>query len=361
MQDTSTKSQNNKNDVVNTFYKNCKNERYKTKSNFVFQTTLLVVWSLVVFLFLGVLFSARPVDNDKVSAARGPACFLDILFDLGYDESKLTGLDTFLSLDSSKLSVKGTYHSGQMGITVTLEEDSFKNGATLSKFTGALGYGHGTYSGDYTFPNATLVIDEQLWGYDGGNSGIKPNIVLTSLDLTPLSNYLSSLEMEKAFIGFEIVFPTDGNVTISKNIVTSGGNYLTGVIFTGGYNSGDIGYGCILKAVWGEKVTTSTTTIMSSVSGVESGAIFLYVMSSDGTTSQLVLTGNMSAPLTLTQNIGDSITILVSKPYMWTMTVSGDCTLDTANKNKITYTVTKDNKNITFTFSGGASSSMICI
>ena len=316
--------------------------------------------SLVVFLFLGVLFSARPVDNDKVSAARGAACFLDILFDLGYDESELTGLDTFLSQDSSKLSVKGTYHSGHSGVTSALEsEDSFKNGATLSKFTGALGYGHGTYSGDYTFPNATLVIDEQLWGYDGGNNDIKPNIVLTSLDLTPLSNYLLSLEMEKAFIGFEIVFPTDGNVTISKNIVTSGGNYLTGVIFTGGYSSGDTGYGCILKALWGEKATTSTTTITSSVTGVESGAIFLYIMSSDGTTSQLVLTGNMSIPLT--QNIGDTITILVSKPYMWTMTASGDCTLDTSNKNKITYTVTKDNKIVTLTFSGGASSSMICI
>lgn len=358
MQDTSTKSQNNKNDVVNTFYTNCKNERYKTKSNFVFQTTLLVVWSLVVFLFLGVLFSARPVDNDKVSAARGAACFLDILFDLGYDESKLTGLDTFLSQDSSKLSVKGTYNVRGNGV---LENNyHLENGATLSKFTGGLGEG-ATYSGKYTFSNTTLMINVNVDGFDGGNDSIEPNIVLTSLDLTPLSNYLSSLEMEKAFIGFEIVFPTDGNVTISKNIVTSGGNYLTGVIFTGGYNSGDIGYGCILKAVWGEKVTTSTTTIMSSVSGVESGAIFLYVMSSDGTTSQLVLTGNMSAPLTLTQNIGDSITILVSKPYMWTMTVSGDCTLDTANKNKITYTVTKDNKNITLTFSGGASSSMICI
>ena len=354
MQDTSIKSKNNKNDVANTFYKNCNNESYKTKSKLFFQTTLIVVWSLVVLLFWGVLFSARSVDNGNVFAIRGEACFLDILFDLGYDESKLTGLDTFLSQDSSKLSVTGTYDG-----TYKLEEHGrFKNGVTLSKFTGTLGVG-GTYSGDYTFSNATLMIDENLWGYDGSiGSTISPNIILTSLDLTPLSNYLSSLEMDKAFIGFEIAFPTDGNVSISGNVVTSGDNYLTGVIFEGGYYN-DIGYGCILKAVWGEKVTTSTTTITSSVTGVESGAIFLYITSSDGTTSQVVLTGNVSVPLT--QNIGDTITILVSKPYMWTMTVSGDCTLDTANKNKITYTITKDNKNITLTFSGGASSSMICV
>ena len=516
MQDTSIKSQNNKNDVANTFYKNCNNESYKIKSKLFFLTTLIVVWSLVTFLFWVMFFSARSVDNDNVFAIRGSGCFFDILFDLGYDESALTGLDTFLSRDSSKLSVTGSYKDGHTALTETLESNSsLQNGATLSKFTGKLG-DDGTYSGDYTFSNATLVMNEQLWSLDGWASSIEPNIVLTSLDLTPLSNYLSSLEMDKAFIGFEICFPTDGNVAISGNVVTSGDNYLTGIVFQGG-DFNDIGYGCILKAVWGTRTytynitcnntgtggTTTTTVTSASTTTITAGTKTGYDFSGwmgDLTNSNATLTidgstlsgnitltanwkaqvytitynytgdlanadklttdwGGKTAPTThtydsatslvlpsrtgykfegwytssvctgtalsslsatgytanialygkwtkkqsvitinivvtgasssygneiilyliiggkvqsqivasngkkivLTQSVGENYAILVSKPYMWTLTVSGDCTQDTANKNKITYTITKDNKSITLTFSGGASSSMICV
>jgi len=66
-------------------------------------------------------------------------------------------------------------------------------------------------------------------------------------------------------------------------------------------------------------------------------------------------------PITLTQKVGESYSILVGKPYMWALSVSGDCTQDTANPNKIDYTVTSADKTITLTISGGASTNMIAI
>lgn len=74
--------------------------------------------------------------------------------------------------------------------------------------------------------------------------------------------------------------------------------------------------------------------------------------------SQIVANNNV--PIILTQEIGKTYTILVSKPYMWTMTVSG-CTQDSDNKNKITYSVASTAQTITLEFSGGCASNMIAV
>ena len=91
----------------------------------------------------------------------------------------------------------------------------------------------------------------------------------------------------------------------------------------------------------------------------EASGVILYLMKDNAIQSQIVANNNV--PIKLTQKIGETFTILVSKPYMWTMTVSGDCTRDDDNKNKITYTVASTSQTITLEFSGGCASSMIAV
>ena len=91
----------------------------------------------------------------------------------------------------------------------------------------------------------------------------------------------------------------------------------------------------------------------------EASGVILYLMKDNAIQSQIVANNNV--PIKLTQKIGETFTILVSKPYMWTMTVSGDCTRDDDNKNKITYIVASTSQTITLEFSGGCASSMIAV
>ena len=108
--------------------------------------------------------------------------------------------------------------------------------------------------------------------------------------------------------------------------------------------------------------TTNEVSIDISITGSyksETSGVILYLMKDNVVQSQIVANNNV--PIKLTQKIGETFTILVSKPYMWTMTVSGDCTQDDDNKNKITYTVASTAQTITLEFSGGCASSMIAV
>ena len=108
--------------------------------------------------------------------------------------------------------------------------------------------------------------------------------------------------------------------------------------------------------------TTNEVSIDISITGnykSEASGVILYLMKDNVVQSQIVANNNV--PIKLTQKIGETYTILVSKPYMWTMTVSGDCTRDDDNKNKITYTVASTSQTITLEFSGGCASSMIAV
>ncbi len=108
--------------------------------------------------------------------------------------------------------------------------------------------------------------------------------------------------------------------------------------------------------------TQSVININVAVTGASSSygnEIILYLISGGKVQSQIVATSGKE--IVLTQSVGENYAILVSKPYMWSMTVTGDCTQDTANKNKFSYAVTKTDASITLTFSGGASSSMIAV
>ncbi len=103
----------------------------------------------------------------------------------------------------------------------------------------------------------------------------------------------------------------------------------------------------------------SVITINITVTGASGNGVILYLINGDMVQSQIVATSGKE--IVLTQSVGENYSILVSKPYMWSMTVTGDCTQDTANKNKFSYTVSKTDANITLKFSGGASSSVIVI
>ena len=108
--------------------------------------------------------------------------------------------------------------------------------------------------------------------------------------------------------------------------------------------------------------TTNEVSINVSITGnykSEASGVILYLMKDNAIQSQIVANNNV--PIKLTQKIGETFTILVSKPYMWTMTVSGDCTRDDDNNNKITYTVASTAQTITLEFSGGCASSMIAV
>jgi len=106
------------------------------------------------------------------------------------------------------------------------------------------------------------------------------------------------------------------------------------------------------KLIWDLKIAVT-------INGASNYNIVLYLFKDGAVQSQMVATNGK--PITLTQKIGESYSILVCKPYMWALSVSGDCTQDTTNPNKIDYAVTSADKTLNLTISGGASTNMVCI
>ena len=92
---------------------------------------------------------------------------------------------------------------------------------------------------------------------------------------------------------------------------------------------------------------------------VDGWGVVLYLMQNNVVVSQFVAEPNN--PIKLTQTVGDSYVILVGKPYMWTLEVSGNCAQNADNENRIDYTVVDGVTKISLTIRGGASSSVIVI
>ncbi len=119
------------------------------------------------------------------------------------------------------------------------------------------------------------------------------------------------------------------------------------------------GYTADIK-LWGKWVANyERVKINVSIVGVYEYGVVLYLVENNKVQNQIVAKNGESVKLE--QKVGQAYAILVSKPYMWTMSVSGDCALDANNKNKITYTVLTAGNEMTLTLSGGAQSSMVVI
>ena len=119
------------------------------------------------------------------------------------------------------------------------------------------------------------------------------------------------------------------------------------------------GYTADIK-LWGKWVANyERVKINVSIVGVYEYGVVLYLVKNNNVQNQIV--AKNGKPVELEQKVGQAYAILVSKPYMWTMSVSGDCALDANNKNKITYTVLTAGNEMTLTLSGGAQSSMVVI
>ena len=278
-------------------------------------------------------------------AVRGPYHYFEFLVDLGQDESVMGDTSTFISSTQNSISVNISYSK----CCYSHSNNGSESKLEFQKFDSKFPYAKYQYAGDYEFSGAVLVIDEQTCSNDVVGQESELTIKLNSLDLTPLYNYLASLDLEVAFKGFSVVYPTTNDVTITHNIVSSGENYLPNIPFESP-DFADEARGCILKAVWGDKVTTVQTTFESVVTGDNASAVFVYIMSADGVVTQFALVRNAST--VLTQTIGDTITILVSKPYMWSMRISGAD--GTQNGTRYAYTVPSSNCTITINLSGGS-------
>ena len=316
--------QNGKNRTSAGINKNqSKNEIYKTKSNKLFRAALLSVWLFVLMLTLSlILFPNAATKNEKISAVSGVESYLDIAIDFCVDKSELSGLTDFLS--QTKITIIADINDAN---------GSFKMEDAISE--------NPTYVADYEFVGYTVYISVCI--YISSNA-LYVSPIIQSADFKPIYNFLAGQNLNRKFVGIEIAYPSS-DCTISNNIVTSNGKQVPLL-----YNAGNSHYGSgfIVKAKWGS--ATAQTTFESVVTGDNASAVFVYIMSADGVVTQFALVGNDST--VLTQNIGDTITILVSKPYMWSMSISGAGGIQ--NGTRYTYIVPSSASTITINLSGGS-------
>mgnify|MGYP004538331211 CR=1 FL=1 len=304
MQDNCRFLQNSKNHTLAAINKNqSKNAIYKTKSSKFFRAALLSVWLFALMLTLSlILFPNAATKNEKISAVSGVESYLDIAIDFCVDKSELSGLTDFLS--QTKITIIADINGAN---------GSFKMEDAISE--------NPTYVADYEFVGYTVYISVCI--YISSNT-LYVSPIIQSADFKPIYNFLAGQNLNRKFVGIEIAYPSS-DCTISNNIVTSNGKQVPLL-----YNAGNSHYGSgfIVKAKWGS--ATAQTTFESVVTGDNVG--------NDSTV--------------LTQNIGDTITILVSKPYMWSMSISGAG--GTQNGTRYTYTVPSSASTITINLSGGS-------
>lgn len=227
-----------------------------------------------------------------------------------------------------------------------------------------IGYNFTGWTGDVTNSNTTFTLDGSTLS---GDITLTANWVAQVYTIT--YNYTGDLKNADKLAtdwGGKTVLTTHTYDAPTQLVLPSRAKYK----FDGWYTSSNCtgtkltslnatGYtaNIVLYGKWTR--TQSTITINITVTGASGNGVILYLINGDTVQSQIVATSGKE--IVLTQSVGENYSILVSKPYMWSMTVTGDCTQDTANKNKFSYTVSKTDANITLKFSGGASSSVIVI
>ena len=227
-----------------------------------------------------------------------------------------------------------------------------------------IGYNFTGWTGDVTNSNTTFTLDCSTLS---GDITLTANWVAQVYTIT--YNYTGDLKNADKLAtdwGGKTVLTTHTYDAPTQLVLPSRAKYK----FDGWYTSSNCtgtkltslnatGYtaNIVLYGKWTR--TQSTITINITVTGASGNGVILYLINGDTVQSQIVATSGKE--IVLTQSVGENYSILVSKPYMWSMTVTGDCTQDTANKNKFSYTVSKTDANITLKFSGGASSSVIVI
>ena len=159
--------------------------------------------------------------------------------------------------------------------------------------------------------------------------------------------------------------PTSHTYGTATQLVTpSGANYVfdgwyTNVSCTGtkitnlgatAYTSTITLYGKITK-------TRSTISIEVEVKGVYNSGIIIYVLKNGAMQNQIVVLGSDTMNYTYDIDNSATYTLLVCKPYMWTMTAEGL----TPTGNKMEFVATNDDRALKLTFSGGATSNSMVV
>ncbi len=156
--------------------------------------------------------------------------------------------------------------------------------------------------------------------------------------------------------------PTSHTYDTATQLVALSG---AGIVFDGWYTNASCTGTKITNL--GAKAYTSTIslygkiarmlTIDIKVKGVYNSGIVIYILKNGAMQSQIVVLG--SDTTSYTYDVDDSVTytLLVCKPYMWSMTAEGLAAVG----NKIEFAATSAERSLKLTFSGGATSNALIL
>ena len=313
------------------------------------------LWFFALALFVGVsLFCTNFNYKDTVFAAASPeGVQMGVYIDLNLDDNDI-GENTLSKL--SNISWSGSYYTGSSSSINTISNGS----------TSLLDVNSNEYN------KYTSLSDNVVYLKLTASRSLDTGFIVSSVTLDNIYKVFGSADfgVDKKFLGFSIAYPTadeTNNAKISTTSTTckftSTGVISSNMIFQ--FNSGDMTsfYGYLLKAEWEDLgPTNADVTVNIAVQGANNSGVIVYLKKDGVMLAQLAQASNGSIVIK-NLNVGETYELLISKPYMWSITATGSGELSGC---KYTITVgdpTNDaNINvITLSFSGGGTSNNVII
>ena len=336
---------------------NMESQQYKlyTKSNSKKLFAIMFsLWFFALALFMGVsLFCYNFNDKDAAFAAPSPdGVKMGVYIDLNLDDSDI-GENTLSKLSS--IAWSGSYYTGSSSSITKI------NGPTS-----LLDVNSNAYKKYTSLSNNVVCLTLQSTSY------LDSGFIVSSVTLDNIYKVFSGADfgVDKKFMGFSIAYPTaseSNNAKITSTSTTceftSTGAISSNMIFK--LNSGDATsyYGYLLKAEWADMgPTNADVTINIAVQGANNSGVIVYLKKDGVMLAQLAQASNGSIVIK-NLNVGETYELLISKPYMWSITATGSGELSGC---KYTYTVQDpttdaDINTFTLSFSGGGTSNNVVI
>ncbi len=338
-----------------------KNQQYKqnTKSNnnkiFANNKTFaiaLLMWLFALALCFAVVLWNNENECDFSSVDAGATKYFYLLIDLNLNDKSAEDIISSISADCDyKLALFG---------------GDGANASATGSFTKLDSALYNGFQATIEHTDYILYLD---FGY--GISGDNASTVLVSANLTNVYNAfnVAGKPYNKLFKGFTLFYPTSSGTSNETTITVSDGSCIFQstenmyLLPSWGSNGEDTCGGFILHAEWEYvKPTNADVTVNIAVQGANNSGVIVYLQKDGVMLAQLAQASNGSIVIK-NLNIGETYELLISKPYMWSITATGSGELSGC---KYTITVgdpTNDaNINvITLSFSGGGTSNNVII